>query len=117
MTIVREQIDETGTLRIHSKGGCEVVWQFFEEDGVTPDPTPPTTLRLEVETGLSKLLTPGAQAHIFTMTITEAEGQAMRTAAIPIGQTRPRSVKWAVIDETPAIHDPLWEGIVEFEGW
>lgn len=116
MTIVREQIDETGTLRIHSKGGCEVEWEFLGEDGL-PDPTPPTTLRLEVETGLSKLLVPGAQPHLFTMIITEAEGLAMRAAATPVGQTRPNSVKWAVVDETPAVNDPLWEGVVEFEGW
>lgn len=116
MTIVREQIDEYGTLRIHSKGGAEVEWEFLTEGGL-PDPSPPTVLRLEVESGLSKLLTVGASPHLFTMTVTEAEGATMRAFATPVGQARPNSLRWAVIDETPAVHDPLWEGVVEFEGW
>lgn len=117
MGIVREQIDATGTMRIHSQEGCEVDWEFLLEDGSTPDPTPPTTLRLEVETGLSKALVVSSLSHVFKMTITKTEGQAMRTAAIPTGQARPRSVKWAVVDNTPTVPQVLWEGLVEFEGW
>lgn len=117
MTIVREQIDETGTLRIHTLEGCEVAWEFLDDDGVTPDPTPPTTLRFEAETGFSKLLTVGASPHLFTLLITKAEAQALRTAAIPVGQTKPRTIKWAVADETASVPQTIWEGIVEWEGW
>lgn len=117
MPIVREQIDETGTLRIHSMEGVEAAWAFLAADGLAPDPSPPTTLRFSVETGFSKLLVVGVSSHLFSLTLTLAEALALRTAATPSGQTRPRSVKWAVVDETPAIHQTIWEGIVEFEGW
>ena len=117
MTIVREQIDETGTLRIHTMEGCEVVWEFLGEDGLTPDPTPPTTLRFGVETGFSKLLSTGAQPHLFILILTKVEAEDIRAAATSAGQTKPRNVRWAVADESSSIPQTIWEGIVEWDGW
>lgn len=116
MAVTREQIDDTGTLRIHSQEGAYVEWEFLDEDGAA-DASPPTSLKLYVETGFEKAVIVTAQAYVFAMTITKAEGQALRAAAIPAGQTKPRSLKWAVVDETPTVPQLLWEGVVEFEGW
>lgn len=117
MTISLEQIDETGTLHIHSQEGVEVLWEFYLDDGVTPDPTPPTVVYFQSETGLSKLLTPGTASHILVMTLTEGECDTMRAAATPVGQTRPRTSKWAVVDQSASPDQVLWSGLVEFSGW
>lgn len=118
MTITREQISETGVLRIHSQEGAFVEWEFLNEAGL-PDPTPPTVLRLRIEgtPGLSKLLVVTATPSIFSMTVTLAEAQALRAANLVSGELRPKNVRWAVVDETPTVPQVLWEGVVEWDGW
>jgi hypothetical protein len=116
MANIRNQLDDSGILRIHSKEGAYVEWEFLLESGEA-DPTPPNNILLYIGSTpeWSSPLAPTSAPNIRSMTITKAEAVILRNSSLVNG--KPQTMPWAVVDESTPVASVLWEGLVEWEGW